>query len=165
MDIAFKPTLLPALALGALFVVSVLAALLKRMAPWKKIATIVFTAVVCGGLAFFFSRTTHLVIDDEGIRTDTYGRISIPWSAVEKAALVDDLGASSYALKARTNGVALGDYRAGWFTLSDGRTAFVTMETGNRALVIEADGKPYVFGPREADAFLEAVSRHVTVAR
>jgi hypothetical protein len=165
MDIAFKPPVPMLVILGVIVVVAVLAALLKKMETWKKVLTIVLAVGVCGAVFFFLFRTTHLVVDDAGIHTDTYGRQSILWSSVSKTILVENLSATPYAPVLRTNGVSVGDFKSGWFRLADGSTAFVTAEIAGRALVIQGDGKTFVFAPRELDAFAAEVAKHAQVAR
>jgi hypothetical protein len=163
VDIAFKPSILLPIIFAAVVIVAVLSVLLKKGAMWRKIAGIVISVAVCGTLMFFLYRTTHLFVDEQGIRATTYGKVSIPWQSVKKATIVESLSVSPYALARRTNGVAIGDFRAGWFSLADSRSAFVTVQGTDRALVLEAEGRLYVFGVKDMDAFLQQVSRHVTV--
>jgi hypothetical protein len=161
MDIAFKPSILLPIIFAAVVIVAVLSVLLKKGAMWRKITGIAISVAVCGTLMFFLYRTTHLFVDEQGIRATTYGKVSIPWQSVKKAVLLESLSASPYNPVRRTNGVAMGDFRAGWFSLGDGRTAFVTVQGTDRALVLETEGKLYVFGVGDMDAFLQEVSRHV----
>ena len=163
MDIAFEPPVVMLLVIVGILVVAVIAVLLKRMQPWKRILTIGLAVVVCGALTFFLYRTSHLIVDDQGIRTDTYGSQSIAWTEVRAVTVVADLKSSPYALTMRTNGAAVGDYHAGWFRMANGQTAFVTTELPDRAIVIEGDGRTFVFGPKEFDAFVAAVAKHVSV--
>ncbi len=163
MDIAFKPPVLMFFVLGALLLVVVLAALLKKMEPWKKGLTAAAGVVLCVAIGIFTLRTTHLVVDDAGIRATTYGTHTIAWADVRKAVVVNDLPASPWALVARTGGTALGDFKAGWFRLQNGTKAFVTTEIKDRALVIETSAATWVLAPRDFDAFVAQVSRHATV--
>jgi hypothetical protein len=162
MDFVFKPPVLMLVVFVAVGLVAALAVFLKKMPRGRKIAGMAAAVVVCGALVFFY-RTTHLVVDDQGIRADTYGRQAIAWTSIQRAFVVPDLGSSPYAPARRTNGSAFGDVRKGWYRLANGAAAFVTTEIPDRALVIETAGMIYVFGPREFDAFLAAVGRHVTV--
>jgi hypothetical protein len=145
MDIVFRPPVYVLIVFAAVFVVVLLAALLKKMDIWKKILTIVLGAAVCGALIFFFYRPRHFIVDAQGIQADTYGKVSIPWGCIEKAIVVNDLASSPYALRLRTNGVAIGSFRSGWFQTAGGQSAFVTTETAGPTLVIEAEGKLYIF--------------------
>jgi hypothetical protein len=163
VDFAFKPPALMLVVFIAVVVVAVAALLLKKMPRWRKIAGISIVVVGCGALTFFLYRTTHLVVDDQGIHADTYGRQAIAWSGVQKAFVVQDLGSSQYAPVMKTNGTSLGTVRRGWFKLANGTTAFVTVEIRDRGLVIETAGTTYVFAPREFDLFREEVGRHITV--
>jgi hypothetical protein len=165
MDIAFKPPVVILAALGVVVLAAVLAVLLKQMAAWRKVLTVVIAVGVCGVVFFLLGRTTHLVVDDAGIHADTYGRQSLSWSGVSRAILVENLASSPYALVMRTNGSSVGDFKTGWFRLADGSTAFVTAEIPGRALVILGDGKTFVFAPRELDAFTAEVAKHVPVQR
>jgi hypothetical protein len=163
MDFVFKPPVLMLVAFIVVAIVAVAALLLKKMPRWRKIAGISFVVVVFGAITFFLYRTTHLVVDDQGIRADTYGRQTIAWTSVQKAFVVQDLGASPFAPVMKTNGSSFGAIRKGWFKLTNGTTAFVTIEIADRALVIETAGTTYLFGPREFDSFKDEVGRHVTV--
>ena len=163
MDFAFKPLVLMLVVFIVVAVVAVAALLLKKMPQGRKIAGISVVVVVFGALTFFLYRTTHLVVDDQGIRADTYGRQTIAWTSVQKAFVVQDLGSSPYAPVMRTNGSSFGVTRKGWYKLKNGTTAFLTTEIADRALVIEAGGTTYVFAPREFDSFKDEVGRHVSV--
>jgi hypothetical protein len=88
----------------------------------------------------------------------------VTWAEVEKATLVQPLKGSPYELTMRTGGVGLPGFQAGWFKLANGLTAFVTIQDSDGALVLDAAGKTYVFGPHDLDAFVTEVARHVTVA-
>jgi hypothetical protein len=163
MEFAFSPPTYAYAIIAVIVVVAALAIFLKKMAGVTRIISLVLVVVAGGALAFFLLRTTHIVVDAQGIRTDTYGRQSLPWDSVKEAVVVSDLSASAYALRVRTGGTSLGDFRAGWFRLADGRKAFVTTELRDRALVIETDGMTWVFGPRDFDAFVAQVRRYVPV--
>jgi hypothetical protein len=165
MDIAFKPPVMLLVVFLAIITVAVLAVLLKKMPRWRKIAGLAISVAVCVTLLLVLYRTKHLVADDQGIHTDTYGRQSIAWTAVTSARLVPDLASSPWALQARVGGTAIGEFRSGWFRLANGTTAFVTVEASGRAVVIEGDGKTFIFAPRELDAFAAAIEKHVALTR
>ncbi len=163
MDIVFKPPIFLPLVLGGLVVVAALASLLKKGSPARKIAGLVVPVVVAGVVLFFLYRTTHLVADAAGIHTDTYGKQQIAWSQVSSARVVDNLATSPYALGARVGGTAIRDYRAGWFTLANGASAFVVVEQPGKALVVEGNGKTFILAPKGLDDFITAVAQHVPV--
>jgi hypothetical protein len=165
MTVVFKAPLLLLVIIIAAFVVAVLATLLKKSAPWRKILSLGLAIVICGGLLIWQYHDTHLVVDGLGIHADTYGKVNISWSDVEKTAVIQDLASSPYEPKLKTNGIGMGSYRAGWFKLANGSSAFVTLEIPNEALLIEAGTTSYLFGPKEFDAFVNAVASHVTVEK
>jgi hypothetical protein len=164
MDFAFKPPSLMLVVFIVVAIVAVAALLLKKMPRWRKIAGLSVVVVVFAVLTFFLYRTTHLVVDAQGINADTYGRQTIEWAGVQEAFVVQDLGSSPYAPVMKTNGSSFGSVRKGWFKLTNGTTAFVTVEIPDRALVIRTAGTVYLFAPREFDEFRAEVAKHVTVS-
>jgi hypothetical protein len=165
MDIVFKaPTLLLYVCIGV-FVVALLSVLLKKGETWKRILTMGIVVVVCGAILLFFYRDKHLVVDEAGMHGNPYGQVSLEWGAVTKAVLVEDLGSSPYALRMRTNGVAVGSYRMGWFSLANGQKGFVFAEIPARALVLETSGLTYVLAPKQLDEMVAIAETHVTVTK
>jgi hypothetical protein len=163
MDIAFKPPVFLPLVLGGIVLVAVLASLLKKSSPARRITGIIVPVVVAAGLMIFLYRTTHLVADDTGIHTDTYGKQAVAWSQVTAARVVPDLAGSPYALTMRVGGTAIKENKSGWFKMASGATAFAVVEQSGKALVVEGDGKTFVLAPKAFDEFVAAVAKHVTV--
>jgi hypothetical protein len=164
MDIVMKAPPILLYICAALIVVTLLSVLLKKGAPGGRIAAMAIVVMVCGALLFFFYRDRHFIVDDQGIRGDAYGKISVPWADVRSAFLVDALSTTAYAIRMKTNGLDAGPYRMGWFRLANGQKAYVVTESGDRALVIETADVTYVFGMKQTDALAAAVAAHVTVA-
>ncbi len=167
MSFAFNPPVIAYVILGAIVVVVVVAVLLKKkLEAWKKLLSIGAVAVVCVVFAVLVLRTSHVVVDGQGISSDGYGKHSISWTDVSRAVAVSDLASSPYAIGMRMGGISgLGDYKTGWFRLANGARALVTTTLTDRALVIEAGGGTYVFGPQDFDAFVAEVAKHVNVTR
>jgi hypothetical protein len=165
MDIVLKASPYILALIGGVGIVAIIATLLKRWEPRRKILTAALVVVVCGGVLLFMSRDKHIVVDDQGIHTNAYGRVSLTWSNVEKAMVVDSRAGSPYAPRMRTNGVSAGSYHVGWFKLADGTTAFAAIEIPDKALLIQANGTDYLFGPPEWDAFLAEVAKHVSIQK
>ena len=164
MDFAFKPPSLMLVVFIVVAVVAVAAILLKKMPRWRKIAGLSVVVLVFGALTLFLYRTTHLVVDAQGINANTYGRQTIAWASVQKAFVVQDLRSSPYAPVMKTNGSSFGSVRKGWFKLTNGTTAFVTVETSDRVLVIQTAGTTYLFAPQDFEGFRNEVARYVTVS-
>jgi len=74
-----------------------------------------------------------------------------------KKAWVEELENSEWRPAKKKSGSAIGEFRTGWFTLKNGRKAYLVLQ-GNRALCIEAD-QEHVFlaGIKEFDLFLNQI--------
>ncbi|MDH4257439.1 MAG: PH domain-containing protein [Candidatus Aminicenantes bacterium] len=71
-----------------------------------------------------------------------------------KKAWVEELENSEWGPVKKKSGSAIGKIRTGWFTLKNGRTAYLVLQ-GNRALCIEADQEHmFLVGIEEFDLFL-----------
>jgi hypothetical protein len=147
----------------ALVVVAGLAVLLKKGSVPARIATMAIVVVACGAILFFFYRDKSLVVDDQGMRGSLYGKVAIAWQDVRAARVVDNLSHTPWAPRFKTNGIDFGAYRVGWFRLDNGSMGYVLTDNGDRALVMETAERTYVLGPRELDALVGAVARHVRV--
>ncbi|MGE0622452.1 MAG: hypothetical protein AB7O54_07495 [Pseudomonadales bacterium] len=78
------------------------------------------------------------LIADE-IRFDTrYLAQPIPRHSLslEDARLVDSSKQTEYRIVEKENGVAISDYRVGWFRLSNGEKAFVSLDSGPEAVYL-----------------------------
>jgi hypothetical protein len=147
--------------IGALLA-GIAALLLRKGALWPKVLGIAASVIVCTVLLLVLYREKHLVVNGAGITATSYGTAVIPWTDVTRATVVDDLNASPYKPAAKTGGTDVGDYKAGWFRLENGKTAWVTIEAAGKALVIEAGEKIYVFGLRDFQPFLSEVEKYIT---
>ncbi|HSV92480.1 MAG TPA: PH domain-containing protein, partial [Desulfobacterales bacterium] len=131
----------------------------------RRVVSIAIVVVVCGAILLFTYRPRHLLVDGQGLRIGTAANQSIEWSAVTAARLVTDLDSSPWALAARIGGTSIGEYRSGWFKLRSGATAYVLMEAGSAAVVVEGDGKTFVYAPKDFAAFVDEVAKHVALQR
>jgi hypothetical protein len=159
------PSLLFAVILfGALLAASAATLLRKKGTGRQKALQIAIAAIVVGVVLFFVYRPKHVTVDSDAISSNAYGSISIPWNSVTKAFVVDSLDSSAYKPVRRVGGAAIGDYKAGWFTLTDGKKVWVVIETPGKTLIVEANGMLYLFSPKELDRFIQEVERHVSLS-
>jgi hypothetical protein len=74
-----------------------------------------------------------------------------------KKAWIEELENSEWRPVKKKSGSAIGKIRTGWFTLKNGRKAYLVLQ-GNRALCIEADQEHiFLVGIEEFDLFLSQI--------
>jgi hypothetical protein len=167
MDFVFAPTSTIFYVLAPIVAVALLAALLAmrlgRWPAWKAFLIPVPILVVCAFIAHLARQPHHLIVDEIGLRADDHGGVAVPWAAVRRARVVVDVWSSPDRPARRTGGTADGPYRSGWWTLADGRGAYLMMERSDRALVLEDDATTYLLAPRDLDRLVAEVGRHVAI--
>jgi hypothetical protein len=163
LDIVFKAPLFLLYVIAAVLVVGLTSVLLKRSPVQRKILGSVALLVACGAFLIIFYRDRHLVLDEQGIHANLYGRHEIPWSSIKRAVDIEHLPGSPYAPVRRTSGTAIGNYRTGWFTLAGGGSAFLVMQEADRALLIEDGTTRYLIGVKDMDGLLREVGKHVSI--
>jgi hypothetical protein len=156
--------LLPVVLVGA-FIAASAAVLLRKGAPWKKALQIGIAAIAIGVALFFIYRPKRITVDANGLSSNTYGSVSIPWSSISRAFVVDSLDSSPYRLVRRVGGSSFGGYKAGWFTIADGRKVWVVIEAPGKTLAVEADEMLHLYAPKDFDRFLSEVERYVRVEK
>jgi hypothetical protein len=119
-------------------------------------------AALFGWFAWSSLRTTFALTDNElRIRSALYGR-SIPYDRLDAGtASIIDLGTQpEYRLTARTNGIGMPGYGAGWFQRRGGGKvlAFVT-STRQVVHVPTRDGYELYLSVREAERFLTSLQQ------
>jgi hypothetical protein len=111
----------------------------------------------------YSARNTRFEVSPEGltIRGAMYGRsIQLRDLDVGRAQIVDLSRDRDYCLSARTNGVGLPGYRAGWFLLNSGEKALVFHTGGSEALYIPTrQGYSLLLKPKSPRALLEALKQ------
>jgi hypothetical protein len=111
----------------------------------------------------YSARNTRFEVSPDGlsIRGAMYGR-SIPLRDldVDRAQIIDFGRDREYRLSARTNGVGLPGYRAGWFLLHNGEKALVFHTGGSEAVYIPTrQGYSLLMAPRSPRELLEALKQ------
>lgn len=164
MEVIFPaPQFLLWIVIGV-FIISVPAVFLKK-GKWPiKTGAIIFIIIICGGLLFFFYKKTKLAVTHEGLYSNNYGEFTVKWDEIEKTFVVQDLKDSEYRPTIRTNGYAMGDVGFGWFSLKNGKSARVVLQTRDRCLVILAGEKTFLFAPEDFDTFIQAVQKYIDVS-
>jgi hypothetical protein len=145
-----------------IFIVITASILLKKGGLAVKITIIILTAVLCCVVLFFFYRETKLIVSDEGIYTNTYGEVMIPWEKVDRALVVNNLRDSEYNPQYKVCGFDLGEIGYGDFQLRNGKTAYIFVQNRSMGLVIFSGEKIYLFAPEDIDALVHAVKQYVS---
>jgi energy-coupling factor transporter transmembrane protein EcfT len=163
MEIIFPaPQFLLWVVLGV-FAISVPAVFLKKGKWLIKIISIALITIICGVLLFFFYRETKLAVTDEGIYSNNYGEFTIKWGEIDKLFVINDLKNSEYKPTIRTNGYASGETGFGWFSLKNGKSARVVLQTRGKCLVVLAGGRTFLFAPKNFDAFIRAIGKYIDI--
>jgi CO dehydrogenase/acetyl-CoA synthase delta subunit len=78
-----------------------------------------------------------------------------------KKAWIEELENSEWRPVKKKSGTVIGEIRTGWFTLKNGRKAYLVLQ-GNRALCIEADQEHmFLVGIEEFDLFLSQIKSKI----
>jgi hypothetical protein len=165
MDFVIRPPSFMLLMLAGVVGIALFSLLRRQVTVVRRVVSIAVVIVVCGVILLVTYRPRHLVVDGQGVRIGTAANQSVDWTAITSARLVTDLDSSPWALVARTGGTSMGDYRSGWFKLRNGASAYVLMEAGGAAVIVEGDGKTFVYAPKDLAVFADEVAKHVALQR
>ena len=148
---------------GAIFAVTVLTMLLKKGDTRKKIISLTILIVVFISVFYFFGRPSEIVIGDNGINSDVYGKISFSWDDVESARYIENYQETGYRPVMKLNGTAVQDFRAGKFRLSNKETVKLVTQKSDNAVLFVTDKETYLFAVDELDEMLKIVKKHIEV--
>ena len=151
-----------------LLVVGAALALLSLMAGKENRVRLLVVGVVLlvsGGGVFFVSNPTHqdsITVGSGSVRVSTsFFNVNVTSSQISRAYVVN-FSSWNVSITSRTDGSALGSFRSGFFTLSNGAKAEV-LTTGDTNLVVVLDSGTYlVLGPPDFRSFLSSFSQSVT---
>jgi len=164
MELLFPAPMLLLWIILAVYIIAGLGLLFKKNKLIIKIIAFVFITVVCGLILFFFYRDSRLVIDEQGTKFDDFfGGFYLSWEEVESAAFIDNLNQSEYKPVLKTWGFSFGDIAFGWFSLKNGKSAQVVLQTRKKCLVINTIEKTYLFAPIDFDEFIGSVIDYIKV--
>ncbi|MFW6289027.1 MAG: PH domain-containing protein [Spirochaetota bacterium] len=147
---------------AAVLAVVVLSVLLKQGQPVKKAIGLGIAVVVLGLVLLVFYRPTTIAVDSEGISIRGPGGTELGWSEVDSAVYEPNLATSPFRPTVRTRGIAIGEYRAGMFLLSNGNRARVSMEQSEAAVVLRTSDLTYVLAPDDAAGLAGAIDEYRT---
>jgi len=163
MELVFNPPVWVLIVCIAITVVGIPAVLLKRGSRWQKIAGIAVIVIIDICLLFFFYKKHHFIVDANGIETNIYGTVEIPWNKVTTIKIIESLADSAYKPVMKMNGVGLGTLRYGWFKLKNGETAYVYEEQSRKGVLVKAGEKTYVFAINQIEELIAAVLPYISV--
>ena len=112
---------------------------------WIAVALVVFFVVLGGLFAYivYSSRNTRFQVTPDGLRiTGTlYGQnVALDSLVLENARVLDLTEDKEYRTRARTNGVGLPGYSAGWFRLRNGEKALVFVTSRRNVVYLPTRG-------------------------
>ena len=132
---------------------------------WLMLGAIVALMLGMALLFAWFGYSAHRTkfeVSPEGlsIHGAMYGR-SIPLRELEigQARIVDLSQDQDHRLSARTNGVGLPGYKAGWFRMNNGEKALVFYTGGEAVYVPTRQGYSLLLSPRSPREFLDALQQ------
>ena len=156
-ELVFRPpNALLFVALG-IVAVGVISVFLKKGEVGRKVLSVAIVVVVAGAVLLFLYRSTTLTIDRTGVRATGTGAINLSWDEVDRVVLERNLATSEYRPTVRSRGVAIGSYRTGRFSLSNGSPGQVLMERSDQAAILVADDRTYLLAPEDTETLFEAI--------
>lgn len=129
-----------------------------------RLITVAVAAVLIGGLLLFIYRPQSITIDAAGISSNSGGELSIPWSTVTESRYVSDLQNTKYRTTTKIGGVSFGPYRVGTFKTAGAGRARVVAQQQKSAVIVEAGGSLYEFGPEKIHTMTSEIARHISVS-
>jgi hypothetical protein len=146
-------------------VVAISSVVLKKGPLARRLLGVGAVAAVSVLLLVFLYRPSRLAVTSDALVDRTYGRaMTTPWSEVRRAFVVKGFAQGEYRPTSRTNGSALPNLRAGWFKLSNGRTARVFAQASADALVLETERTLYLLAPDRLAELIAAMREHVAIS-
>lgn len=148
--------------LGILGVV-IASMLLKKGNRKNKLLSLVITVVVVTVLLVVIYRKGSIIVDNEGIRTKTFGKIELTWDQVQEAEYLRNFESTGYGLKAKLSGIGIGDLKAGLFLLDNGDRARILVQRNTDALLLKTADRPVLLAPNELDRLVSEVSGYLDI--
>lgn len=121
---------------------------------------------IIGGIICIAIGIVMLTVKTAGSITFTEDQITLRATLIKtqvirvddiKKAWIEELENSEWQPVKKRSGSAIGKIRAGWFTLKNGRKAYLVLQ-GNRALCLEAEQEHvFLVGIEEFDSFLSQI--------
>ncbi|MGE5559462.1 MAG: PH domain-containing protein [Chloroflexota bacterium] len=125
----------------------------------------IMTAIVIIPVMFFLVRTLlpapggmKVTVGETMVVSSSYGKLEIAKSDVISAVVVGELNADpDLRPTLRTNGTAIGEYKLGWFTLANGKKAFIMTATPE-VVALELPDKYVIVAPSDFAGFVRALN-------
>ena len=95
------------------------------------------------------------------VNAPPYARMDVPWEEISEAYVADWSARSEIAPVQKTNAIATGGYRVGWFTLGNGRKALIVAK-GTRVLYLETANASLLLAPDDFDEFTGTVKKRLS---
>jgi len=163
MEIIIQPPQTVLYILIGILVVIIASMLLKKGDRKKKMLSLVITVVVMAVVIFFVYRKGSIIVDDGGIRTNTFGKIEVSWDEIDKAEYIEAFDSTNYGLKSKLSGVGIGELKAGLFLLKGGDRARIVVQKNEDALLLRAGDKLYLLAPDQLDSLVSEAAKYIDI--
>ncbi|MGD0636918.1 MAG: hypothetical protein ABSA72_02615, partial [Nitrososphaerales archaeon] len=129
-----------------------------------KLLVVGVVVLVAGGGVFFVSNPTQqdsIGVGSGSVQVSTsFFHLNVTPSQISRVYVVD-LSNWNLSITSRTDGAALGEFRSGFFTLSNGARAEVLTTEDTNLVVVLNSGTYLILGPSDFQSFLNSFSRSV----
>ena len=143
--------------------VVILTMLLKKGDRNKKIISLIILIAVFIFLFISFGRPSEIVVNENGVNSDVYGKIAFNWRDVEKAIYIEDYQDSPYKPTLKINGTAVKGFRAGKFRLESGESVKIVTQNSEDAALFYTSGGTYLFAVDQLKALIDIAEDYIEV--
>lgn len=148
------------------FVAAIMVAVFFTVRGGARIFGVAVSGVVLLLLFYLFivaPEQVYVAVEDTlRINAPPYARMELGRDQVRRAYVVDWSENEDLRPVAKTNGMATGTYRVGWFVLGNGRKALL-VTAGTRVVCLETDDIFLLLAPDRFEEFVEALTRRFRV--
>ena len=149
------------LVAAAIVLLVALALLLRtRVRGVRRWIAPVIVALTAGMIVLLLYRPVTIRVGGDGLSLSGQADVSLSWAQIESAVYAPDLPNSPFRPTVRTAGIAIGEYRAGRFLLSNGSAARVFMAQSRSSVVVRGDGGLLLLAPVDVVGLKDAFNRH-----
>ena len=149
--------------LGIILLVIILSMLLKKGDKNKKILGFIIIIVVFVFVIITFGRPKDIVINEQGITSNVYGKIAFNWSDVKSAEYIENYQDSPYKPVMKLSGTAFPGFRAGKFRLSSGENVKLVTQESTDAVIFNMKDETFLFAVDRLDELIDIADNYIEV--
>ena len=161
MAITFSPGSSLIILFGVILAVVIILMIRRPGQTNQKLLSIVIMLVVFAVVYFMMGRPSEMLVDEDGIHSDAYGKINFSWSDVSEAEIIEDYTKTNWKPSIKINGVGMMNFKAGRYRLSNGSVARILTQQTDKAVVFITDEATYLIAVDEIDALIEKASEFI----